>query len=88
MPIGQIEHRQRVIVSGRIKSLRVQPWADVPALECTLSDTSGGIVVVFLGRREVPGIKVGVHLKAQGVVGEHHGRLAMLNPAYEIVVDH
>ncbi len=87
VPIGAIEHRQRVMVSGRIKSLRVQPWADVPALECTLSDRSGGIVVVFLGRREVAGIKVGVHLKAQGVVGEHHGRLAMLNPAYEIVLD-
>ena len=85
LPIGSIEHRQRVMVSGRIRAMRVQPWSGVPALECTLSDESGGIAVVFLGRREVPGINVGVRLKAQGVVGEHHGQLAMLNPVYEIL---
>ena len=86
LPIGSVEHRQRVLVAGRVRALRVQPWSGVPALECTLADESGGIVVVFLGRREVPGIGVGVRLKAQGVVGEHHGRLAMLNPAYELLV--
>ena len=83
VPIGSVEHRQRVIVSGRVRALRVQPWAGVPALECTLADDSGGISVVFLGRREVPGINVGAKIRAQGVVGEHQGRLAMLNPAYE-----
>ena len=85
LPIGSVEHRQRVMVSGRIRALRVQPWSGVPALECTLADDSGGIAVVFLGRREVPGINVGVKLKAQGVIGEHHGQLAMLNPVYEIL---
>ncbi|MBL8774811.1 MAG: amino acid permease [Acidimicrobiales bacterium] len=85
VPIGAVEHRQRVMVSGRIRSIRVQPWSGVPALECTLADDSGGVAVVFLGRREVPGIRVGVRLKAQGVVGEHHGRLAILNPVYEIL---
>ena len=83
MPIGAVEHRQRVMVSGRIRAMRVQPWSGVPALECTLADESGGVAVVFLGRREVPGIRVGVRLKAQGVVGEHHGQLAILNPVYE-----
>ncbi len=85
IPIGAVEHRQRVMVSGRIRSMRVQPWSGVPALECTLADDSGGVAVVFLGRREVPGIAVGVRLKAQGVVGEHHGQLAILNPVYEIL---
>ncbi len=85
VPIGSVEHRQRVIVSGRVRALRVQPWAGVPALECTLADDSGGISVVFLGRREVPGINVGAKIRAQGVVGEHQGRLAMLNPAYEFL---
>jgi len=49
MPIGSVEHRQRVLVSGRIRAMRVQPWSGVPALECTLADDSGGIAVVFLG---------------------------------------
>ncbi|MCB1002842.1 MAG: amino acid permease [Acidimicrobiales bacterium] len=84
-PIGAVAHRSRVLLAGRIRALRVQPWSGVPTLECTLADESGAILVVFLGRREVPGVVVGAHVRVQGVVGEHHGRLALLNPAYELL---
>jgi hypothetical protein len=47
-------------------------------------DPTGGVVVVFLGRREVAGIHCGTHLVVEGMVGEHGGRLAILNPEYEI----
>jgi hypothetical protein len=47
-------------------------------------DSTGGLVVVFLGRREVAGIHCGTHLVVEGMVGEHGGRLAILNPDYEI----
>ena len=50
-------------------------------------DATAGITLVFLGRRNVPGIRPGVRLQAEGVVGEHGGRLAMLNPSYEILPD-
>jgi hypothetical protein len=63
--------------------VRVQPWSGVATLECTLVDSTGGIVLVFLGRRDVAGIRPGVHLTAEGMIGEHHGRLAILNPVYE-----
>jgi hypothetical protein len=66
-----------------VRSVRVQPWADVATLECVLRDSTGGIVLVFLGRREVAGIRPGVHLTAEGMIGEHNGRLAILNPVYE-----
>jgi len=56
----------------------------VPTLECSLVDETGGIEVVFLGRREVAGIRPGCHLVAQGILGAHHGRLALLNPSYEL----
>jgi len=42
--------------------------------------------VVFFGRRSIAGIGPGVILTVEGAVGEHQGRLAMLNPAYEIVL--
>ncbi|MBV8160339.1 MAG: DNA-binding protein, partial [Acidimicrobiia bacterium] len=42
--------RSRARVAGRVRSLRVQPWAGVPTLEGTLVDDTGGISVVFLGR--------------------------------------
>lgn len=84
-PIADARWRDTVRVAGRVRSVRVQPWADVPALECTLVDATGGLTVVFLGRRKVPGIQPGAHLAAEGVVGDHHGRLAMLNPDYTLL---
>ena len=65
--------------------MRVQPWADVPALECTLVDPTGGLTVVFLGRRKIGGIHPGTRLMVEGVVGDHHEKLAMLNPTYMLL---
>ena len=84
-PIASVGFRQHVRVGGRIHALRVQPRAGVATLECTLVDPTGAITVVFLGRRQVPGIAVGTRLVLDGVVGEHHGNEAILNPSYEIL---
>ncbi|HTT89593.1 MAG TPA: amino acid permease [Acidimicrobiales bacterium] len=85
-PIAGLRFRHRARVAGRLHSVRIQPWADVPTLEATLTDASGGeILVVFLGRREIPGIRTGTQLVAEGMVGDMRGRLAMLNPDYELL---
>lgn len=85
VPIGSVRWRERAKVRGRVRSLRVQPWAGVATLECVLIDDTGGLVLVFLGRRQVAGIELGRHVVAWGMVGEHRGYLAMLNPQIEIV---
>jgi hypothetical protein len=56
----------------------------VATLEATLVDETGGITVVFLGRREVAGIHCGTRLAVEGMGGAHHGRLAILNPDYQL----
>ena len=84
-PMSEVEWRTHVKVGGRVRSMRIQPWAGVATLECTIMDETGGVVVVFLGRREVAGIHCGSHLVVEGTVGVHGGRLAILNPDYEIV---
>jgi hypothetical protein len=48
-------------------------------------DPTGQIVLVFQGRRLVPGIEPGVRLVAEGTVGGKGRRLAMTNPAYTIL---
>ncbi len=85
MPIAEVVWRRRARVSGRVRSMRVQPWRGVPTLECTLVDRSGGLTVVFLGRHAVPGVDLGRRLVVEGMVGEHHRRLAILNPRYELL---
>ena len=85
-PIAQLAYRQTAKVAGRIRSVRVQAGSDTPSLECTLTDASGGeIMVVFMGRKDVPGIRTGTQIVLSGMVGERRGRLAILNPVYELL---
>ncbi len=86
VPIGDVEWRAQVKVAGRVKALRVQPWSEkIQSLELTLVDGTGGITVVFLGRRSIGGIKLGARLVVEGTVAETRNQLAMLNPAYQLL---
>jgi RecG-like helicase len=84
-PIGEVRWRDVCSITGRVRSLRVQPWADVASLEAVVVDDTGGIVLVFLGRRAVAGLDLGRRVVASGRVGEHRGYLAMLNPWFELL---
>lgn len=81
-PMAGVTWRRRVRVHGRVRSVRVRPRGDVPTFEAVLVDGTGGITLVFLGRRRVAGIALGTTLSAEGMAGDHQGRLAMLNPEY------
>lgn len=84
-PIGDVRWRTIARIRGRIRSIRVQPWADVGTLEAVVVDDTGGLLIVFLGRRKVAGIELGRTVIAEGMVGEHRGYLAILNPEIELV---
>ena len=83
-PIAEVRFRDRVRVAGRVRSLRVAPQHDVPLLELVLDDGTAALSIVFLGRRGLAGVEVGSRIVAEGTVGLHHNRLALLNPTYEL----
>jgi amino acid transporter len=85
IPIADARWRDNITVRGRVRSLRVAPQHDSPTLELVLEDESGGLSLVFLGRRAVAGIGSGTRLEATGAVGLHKARLAILNPRYRIL---
>ncbi len=84
-PIADARWRQRTRVSGRVHSLRVQPAAGIPSLEATIIDDTGQLLLIFQGRRLVPGIETGAILIVEGMVGDRFGRSAMINPTYTIL---
>jgi hypothetical protein len=84
VPVGEIQWRQRAKIAGRVTSVEVQPWQGAQVLSCTLTDRSGSMTLVFT-RRNVPGVETGAQLVAEGTVGEHEGKLAMLNPLHEVL---
>lgn len=86
IPIEDVVWRDHVKVAGRVKALRIQPWAEqIASLELTLADSTGGVTVVFMGRRTLGGVKLGSHLVVDGMASEHHGLLTILNPAYQLL---
>ena len=85
IPISEAQWRHRVRVVGRVKSVRVQPRAGTSNLECVLADETGRILLVFQGRRRIPGIQPGARLVVEGMVGDWARRQAILNPDYELI---
>ncbi|HEV2310716.1 MAG TPA: OB-fold nucleic acid binding domain-containing protein, partial [Acidimicrobiia bacterium] len=78
--------RERVRVAGRVHALRVQPWAGQPTLECTITDGTGRLTVVFLGRRSIAGIEPGARIVVDGMVGTRAGQRVILNPDYQLLI--
>ncbi|MDQ4090468.1 MAG: OB-fold nucleic acid binding domain-containing protein [Actinomycetota bacterium] len=85
--IGDAKPRQEVTVAGEITSLRMVPRAGTPSLEATVNDGTGSLVVVWTGRRNIPGVAPGKRLVVTGR-GSPQGaaaRLTLFNPRYELL---
>jgi hypothetical protein len=83
--IQNATHRQMAVVEGRIRSVQVSPIAGRPALRCELVDDTGGVTLLFYGRRSIAGIEPGVRLRAWGRIGDYKGHLAIANPSYSLL---
>lgn len=83
-PIASVEPRARVRVTGVLRSVTVRPSVGVQAFEAELYDGSGSIDLLFLGRHQIPGIEVGRHLVAEGLVAELDAGRVIFNPSYEL----
>jgi hypothetical protein len=86
-PIGDAVARQEITVAGEISSLRLVPRAGMPSLEATVSDGSGSVVIVWSGRRVIPGVSPGKRLvvTGRGTPQGPGGRLTVFNPRYELL---
>ncbi|HEX8771789.1 MAG TPA: OB-fold nucleic acid binding domain-containing protein [Acidimicrobiales bacterium] len=84
-PVASLQWRQRATAVGRIRSVRVQPMAGIPTVQCTLVDDTGGLLIVFFGRRRIAGVRPGSRMVVEGMVGAQFHRLAILNPRFELL---
>jgi hypothetical protein len=83
-PINRCGDRERVTVSGTLRTVTLRPRAGVPALEAELYDGSGTVSLVWLGRRRVPGIEPGRVIVADGRITYQQGGPVIYNPRYEL----
>lgn len=83
--IATCTDRERVRLRGTLRTVTLRPRGGVPALEAELYDGSGGITVVWLGRRHIIGVDPGVSIAVEGRIGVHEGQRVMYNPRYELL---
>ncbi|MGH9114316.1 MAG: amino acid permease [Acidimicrobiales bacterium] len=86
-PIPALQARRHAKVTGRVKSVTVKPWGDVPSLEVQLTDDKGRLTVAFLGRRQIAGLAPGARIVVDGTVVDRRGHLTMINPEYEFLTE-
>ena len=75
--------RERVRIAGVIRRMTVFPMKDNESLEAHVADGTGEVVVRFMGRRAIGGLGLGTKIVVEGVIGDQHGSLQMMNPSLE-----
>lgn len=83
--IAQVQDRQMATLRGRISVLTLRPRSGTPWLEAEFTDGSGSLTLIWMGRREIPGVVAGRELTVTGRVSWVDGRRRMYNPFYELL---
>jgi RecG-like helicase len=83
--LADAPERERVRVRGTLRTVTLRPRGGVPALEAELSDGTGVLIIVWLGRRRIVGIEPGRALVVEGRIGTAHGARTIFNPRYELL---
>ena len=81
--IESAEARSVAKIAGVVKTLRVRPREGVQAFEADVTDGSGTVTAVWLGRRSVPGLSIGSRVVLEGRLGGERSRLQVMNPTFE-----
>ncbi len=83
MRIADVRLRTRVRVAGAVNRITIRPVQGFQALEVVLSDGTGEVSALWLGRRKIAGLQLGSHMVVEGVLGEQQGERRMVNPRFE-----
>jgi RecG-like helicase len=81
--IAECPTRRPVKVAGVVKRITVTPIQGAESLEAVITDGTGEITVMWMGRRSIPGLTLGTHVIVEGVVAQDRAGRRMVNPKFE-----
>ncbi len=84
IPIADCRSREVVDIAGTLRHVTLRPRGSTPAMEAELWDGTGRVLLVWLGRRDIPGIEPGRKIIVHGRMASVKGDRAIYNPAYEL----
>lgn len=86
MPICDAGVGEVVEVTGSVQAVTLHPSGGVESFEADVSDETGTVHLVWLGRRRLTGIVPSRRISARGRVALHAGRKVIYNPEYELTI--
>ena len=75
---------EEVTVVGRLRSVDICPKDAAASLEAELFDGTEGVILIWVGRRHIPGIEAGRRMKVRGRLAMRNGQKVLYNPYYEL----
>jgi amino acid transporter len=83
-PISDCADREVADVAGVLRSVTLRPRGPSLTMEADLWDGTGHVTLVWLGRRNIPGVQPGRRIVVRGRVARIKGERMIYNPAYEL----
>jgi Ca2+/Na+ antiporter len=87
-PIGSLGRTGHATVEGRVRAAEIRSGqaAGTSVLACDVSDSTGELKAVFLGRARIAGLEPGRRIRLHGNVAiGADGRPVMTNPCYDLL---
>lgn len=75
-----------VEVGGRVHCVTLNPSQGLASFEAEVSDDTGTLLLVWLGRRRLAGVEPGRQITARGRVTTTDGEPTIFNPEYELTM--
>jgi RecG-like helicase len=75
--------RQHAKLAGVVRRITIRPVEGSEALEALITDGTGEVDVVWMGRRTIPGLTLGTRVIVEGVLGDARAGRKMVNPRFE-----
>jgi amino acid transporter len=83
-PIAESQHRDRVQLAGTLRAVTTRPRGGSLTMEAELWDGTGRVNLIWLGRRDIPGVQPGRRIVVHGRLTSLHGERTIYNPSYEL----
>jgi amino acid transporter len=84
IPIAETRARELVNLTGTLRAVTLRPRGPSMTMEADLWDGTGSVTLVWLGRRDIPGIAPGRRIVVRGRLSTIKGEPTIFNPQYEL----
>jgi amino acid transporter len=83
-PIADTSAHEFVDVAGTLRTVTLRPRGTSLTMEADLWDGTGSVTLVWLGRRDIPGIRPGRRITVHGRVAQVKDERTIYNPSYQL----